>query len=89
MYMGKVVGMVIATSKEESLVGKKILIVQPINPKFEPDGRCEVAIDWVGAGTGEYVLVTTGSSARNVFEISKSSIDRAIVAIIDNVEVSN
>ncbi|WP_432666509.1 EutN/CcmL family microcompartment protein [Wukongibacter baidiensis] len=88
MYIAKIVGMVISTSKDENLVGKKILIVQPVNTKYEPSGNTEVAVDCVGAGAGEYVLVTTGSSARNVFENSKSPIDRAIVAIIDNIQVS-
>lgn len=86
--MAKIVGMIISTSKDENLVGKKILIVKPINTKYEPIGNCEIAIDCVGAGTGEYVLVATGSSARNAFENSKAPIDRAIVAIIDNIEVS-
>lgn len=87
--MAKVVGMVISTSKEKSLIGKKILIVQPLGTNYEPVGRCEVAVDSVGAGTGEFVLVLTGSAARNIFEDTKASIDRAIVAIIDNIEVSN
>lgn len=88
MYLGKVTGMVIATRKDEDFVGKKILIVQPVNTKYEPIGNCEVAVDSVGAGVGEIVLVSTGSSARQVFESQKSPIDRAIVAIVDSIEVN-
>jgi ethanolamine utilization protein EutN len=89
VYIGEIVGLVISTSKDEGLVGKKILIVQPMNAKYEPIGNTEVAVDCVGAGAGEYVLVTTGSSARNIFDNSKSPIDRAIVGIIDNIEVES
>ncbi len=88
MYVGKVIGVVIATTKDESLVGKKLLIVQPLDTKYNPIGNCEVAIDSVGAGTGEIVLVATGSSARQVFEDLKAPIDRSIVAIVDNIEVN-
>lgn len=86
MYLAKVVGVVVATTKKEGLVGKKILIVQPVNPEYEPVGNTEVAVDTVGAGCGEIVLVTTGSSASKNFG-DTSPIDRAIVGIIDNIEV--
>jgi ethanolamine utilization protein EutN len=88
MYVGKVTGMIIATTKNEGLVGKKLLIVQPLDMKCNPVGDCEVAVDTVGAGTGEIVLVATGSSARQVFEDLKAPIDRSIVAIIDHIEVN-
>ena len=74
MYVGKVTGMIIATTKNEGLVGKKLLIVQPLDMKCNPVGDCEVAVDTVGAGTGEIVLV--------------APIDRSIVAIIDHIEVN-
>ncbi|SFC18565.1 EutN/CcmL family microcompartment protein [Clostridium uliginosum] len=89
MYLAKVVGVIVATTKNEALVGKKILIVQPLNTDYNPIGNSEVAIDSVGAGTGEIVLVSTGSSARQVFDEEKNPIDRAIVAIVDNIEVNN
>ncbi|AOT72719.1 EutN/CcmL family microcompartment protein [Geosporobacter ferrireducens] len=88
MYLGKVVGMVVATRKDETLVGKKLLIVQPVNPKEDPVGNPEVAIDSVGAGVGEYVLVSKGSPARQIFGNPNSPIDAAIVGIIDTIEVS-
>lgn len=86
MYLGKVIGLVVATTKKEGLVGKKILIVQPVNTDYEPVGDNEVAVDTVGAGCGEIVLVTTGSSASKNFG-EASPIDRAIVGIVDNIEV--
>lgn len=88
MYIAKIVGTVVSTRKDDNLKGKKILIVQPANVKLEPEGKCEVAIDSVGAGVGEIVLVATGSSAGKVFGGSDSPIDRAIIAIIDTIEAS-
>jgi ethanolamine utilization protein EutN len=89
MYLAKVVGVVVATTKNEKLIGKKILIVEAINTDYTPLGTREVAIDSVGAGNGEIVLVTTGSSASKVFDEESTPIDRAIVAIIDNIEVND
>ncbi|MDK2919263.1 MAG: hypothetical protein PWQ37_1996 [Candidatus Petromonas sp.] len=88
MYLGKVQGMIVSTKKDEALTGKKILIVQPINTKEEPFGNQEVAIDSVGAGVGEIVLVSKGSSARRIFEREDSPIDAAIVGIVDTMEVN-
>ncbi|SHJ25720.1 Carboxysome shell and ethanolamine utilization microcompartment protein CcmK/EutM [Geosporobacter subterraneus DSM 17957] len=88
MYLGKVVGMVVATRKDDTLVGKKLMIVQPVNPKEEPMGSPEVAIDSVGSGVGEYVLVSKGSPARQIFGNPNAPIDAAIVGIIDTIEVS-
>lgn len=88
MYIAKVIGMVVATRKDEDFVGKKLLIVQPINDEEEVLGHPEVAVDSVGAGTGELVLVTKGSAARSVFGKPDSAIDAAIVGIIDSLEVN-
>ncbi|MCT4563344.1 MAG: EutN/CcmL family microcompartment protein [Maledivibacter sp.] len=87
MYIAKIVGVVVATTKKEGLVGKKMLIVQPLDTENRPIGNREVAIDSVGAGAGEIVLVSMGSSARQAFEDHDSPIDRAIVAIVDSIQV--
>lgn len=87
MYVCKVIGMVVATRKDDSLVGTKLLIVQQTDMNGEPKGYPEVAVDSVGAGTGELVLVSKGSAARHVFENHSSPIDSAIVGIIDSLEV--
>lgn len=82
-----VVGSVVATRKDDELTGKKLLIVKKVKPDGSGTDWTEVAVDSVGAGTGEYVLVTNGGSARHVFDTSASIIDAAIVAIVDTMEV--
>ena len=85
MLIAKVTGSIVSTQKDDTLVGKKLMIVQPMNSDGEPTRNEEVACDKVGAGIGEYVLVTRGGSARAAFESSKENvIDMAIVAIIDS-----
>jgi ethanolamine utilization protein EutN len=82
MIVGKVVGSIIATRKNEKLVGGKFLIVEPF-AKMEHQGRF-VAIDNVGAGIGEVVLVATGSAARIGCNMNDSPVDAAIVGIVDD-----
>lgn len=82
MIVGKVVGSVIATRKNENLIGSKFLIVEPFE-KMKVSGRI-VAIDNVGAGIGEIVLVATGSAARIGCNMKDSPIDAAIVGIVDD-----
>lgn len=89
MYLAKVVGVVVATTKNENLIGKKILIVEAIDTDYKSLGTIEVAIDSVGAGNGEIVLVSSGSAASKVFDEVNTPIDRAIVAIIDNIQVDD
>ncbi len=83
MVVGKVVGTVVATRKNENLVGSKFLIIQPME-KMDRGGRF-IAVDNVGAGIGETVLVATGSAARIGCNLENSPIDAAIVGIVDNV----
>ena len=82
MIVGKVVGSVVATRKNEKLLGSKFMIVEPYK-NMEKNGRI-VAIDNVGAGIGETVLVATGSSARIGCDMETAPIDAAIVGIVDN-----
>ena len=84
MYLARVIGTVVSTSKNAALIGMKLLIVERVNEYLEREGKCEVAVDSVGAGTGELVL--EGSSARRVFSES-APVDKAIVGIVDTVEV--
>ena len=88
MYIGIVVGSVVATRKSDDLVGHKLLIVQKMKPNGEKLDSLEVSVDSVGAGKGEHVLVTTGEPAKYVFGSSELSIDSAIVGIIDSMEYS-
>ena len=87
MIVAKVVGNIWATRKEEALVGRKLMMVQPAHLTGEPAGECFVAVDAVDAGIGEMVLVATGSSARKAIGQEDSPIDASIVAIIDIHEV--
>ncbi len=80
MIIGKVVGSVVSTRKCENLTGSKFMIVEPV-PSLKIENRI-VAVDRVGAGIGEYVLVTTGSAAR--VDAPTAPIDAAIVGIIDD-----
>jgi len=82
MIVGKIVGSVVATRKNEKLLGSKFMIVEPFQ-NMEKSGRI-VAIDNVGAGIGEIVLVATGSAARIGCSMETAPVDAAIVGIVDN-----
>lgn len=87
MWVGKVIGTLVATPKNDSLTGCKLLVVQPSRLGNCAPGKIVVAVDTIGAGTGENVLVVDGSSARHVTGNSYSAVDAAIVGIIDNIEI--
>ena len=82
MIMGKVVGNIVSTRKNENIVGSKIFEIQVIENGRETN-RYIVAIDSVGAGIGERVLVTTGSSARLARQNTNTPVDAVVVGIID------
>jgi microcompartment protein CcmK/EutM len=88
MTLGKVVGTVVATRKDEKLVGGKLLMVQELSLEGEPLERYAVAVDSVGAGVGEVVLVATGSSARLTAATKDRPVDAVIMAIVDSLEVN-
>lgn len=88
MYLGKVIGTVVSTSKNEHLVGMKLLVVERLDEHLVREGTTEVAVDSVGAGTGEVVIVCKGSSARYVFGNGDAPVDTSIIGIVDTVEVS-
>ncbi|GMU21135.1 MAG: hypothetical protein AMXMBFR13_12280 [Phycisphaerae bacterium] len=90
MFIGKVVGSVVATQKVKSVVGKKLLLVDVVNAKgseMVSTGRSAVVIDTVGAGEGELVLVTQGSSARLTDMTSDVPTDAVVVGIIDAIQM--
>jgi ethanolamine utilization protein EutN len=82
-----VIGTIVATRKEEGLVGSKLLLTQPVNMNKEPIGEPFIAVDTVGAGIGEFVMYSTGTASRNAANKPKSSIDAAIVGIIDGFDI--
>ena len=82
MIIGKVVGSLFSTRKIEKLVGNKFMIVEPVESMRNTGSRL-VAIDIIGAGIGEYVLVAQGSAARIGCDMADAPIDAALVGIID------
>ncbi len=88
MIIAKVVGNIWATRKEEALVGRKLLMVEPCALDGTPRGEAFVAVDSIDAGEGEMVVVTMGSSARRAHGQDDCPVDASVVAIIDIHEVS-
>ena len=95
MFVAKVTGSLVSTQKVESMVGRKLLVVEPyrVDPKNRDalisTGRTFVAVDTVGAGEGEYVLITQGSSARMTPETKTLPIDAVIIGIVDTVHIDH
>jgi len=87
MIIGKVVGNVWATRKDESLSGLKFLIIQQIDYYSNKEFPTFVAIDTIGAGIGETVLVVKGSSARKIVGKADVPVDASVIGIIDTIEV--
>ena len=82
MIIGKVTGSIVSTRKQDNLVGNKFMVIEPINV-MDGERKQLVAIDNIGAGIGEYVLVATGSAARIGCDMTDAPVDAAIVGIID------
>ena len=95
MFVAKVTGSVVSTQKVDGMVGQKLMVVEPyrLEPKTRKSltttGRTFVAVDTIGAGEGEYVLITQGSSARLTPETKTLPIDAVIIGIVDTVHVEN
>lgn len=87
MKMGRVVGSVVATRKDEKLEGLKLLLVQNLDIEMAFEKGYVVAIDTVGAGAGEVVLYATGSSARQTTLTDGKPVDAVIMAIVDEYDV--
>lgn len=84
MQLARVIGDVVMTRKDESLVGTKLLILQPLTPEREPAGRTLVAVDAVGAGVGEEVFFVRGKEAAFPFYPVEPPVDAGIVGIVDH-----
>ena len=87
MKMGRVVGSVVATQKDERLNGLKLLVVQNLDLEMSLEKGYVVAADAVGAGAGEVVLYATGSSARQTTMTDGKPVDAVIMAIVDEYDV--
>jgi len=88
MYLGKVVGTLVATHKEPSLDGLKFLVLKQLDAEGEETGAYRVAADAVGAGLGEVVVYATGSAARQTVLTHERPCDGVIMAIVDQVEIN-
>jgi microcompartment protein CcmK/EutM len=90
MFIAKVIGNVVSTQKNAKFCGMKLLLIQPYisrESKLEISGSSVVAVDSVGAGVGECVLFTQGSSARLTPATKDAPADAVIVGIVDTVEI--
>ena len=95
MFVARVTGSVVCTQKVATMVGQKLMVVEPYRLDAEnrkslsTTGRTFVAVDTVGSGEGDYVLITQGSSARLTPETKSLPIDAVIVGIVDSVHVDS
>lgn len=93
MFLARITGSLVSTQKVASMVGQKLLIVEPLRvdekdqKSLKPTGRSFVVVDTVGAGEGEVVLCVQGSSARYTPETKALPVDAAIIGIVDQVQV--
>lgn len=87
MKLGTVIGTVWATRKEAGLKGLKFLFVQLEDPHGQPVDTPLIAVDQIGAGVGDRVIITQGSSSRFVFSEHNVPIDAVIIGIVDSIDI--
>ncbi len=87
MQLGKILGTVVATRKDEQLEGMRFHVVEGVGMDGKPTGTFIIAVDAVGAGVGEIILYATGSSARQTMLTKNKPVDAVIMAIVDHLEV--
>jgi microcompartment protein CcmK/EutM len=88
MILGKVIGTIWATRKDEEMVGMKLQIVKHVGLDYTLKESFVVAVDTVQAGVGDIVLVTSGSSARQTAVTKNKPVDAVIVAVVDTLDIS-
>lgn len=86
MIVARIIGTVVATRKDQRLEGKKLLLVRPVDLKGRDEAGFLVALDTVGAGFRETVLVVQGSSARLAYGLKDCPVDAAIIGIVDTIK---
>ena len=89
MIIARILGTVVATRKDQRLEGKKLLIVRPVDVNGKDDSGYLVALDTVGAGFRETVLIVQGSSARLAHGLKDCPVDAAIIGIVDTVKIQD
>ncbi|WP_043584931.1 EutN/CcmL family microcompartment protein [Geminisphaera colitermitum] len=93
MFLARVIGSIVATKKDAAMTGRKLLVLRPLlideaDPtKFRSGSNTIVAVDALGAGTGETVLFCQGSSARGTEGMKNLPVDAAVIGIVDTVDV--
>ncbi len=101
MFLGRVKGHIVATAKDPAIKGQKLLIVEPLKVEYAPSGNGEagaggrfdvtnraiVAVDSIGAGEGQLVLIVQGSSARMAEGLTKLPVDAVVIGIVDEAVV--
>jgi ethanolamine utilization protein EutN len=93
MFIARVTGSIVSTQKADSMVGHKLLVVEPYRlqdksrDSLVTTGRTFIAVDTLGAGVDDFVLVVQGSSARLTPETAKLPIDAAVIGIVDSVTI--
>ena len=88
MFLGKVIGTVWSTKKDDKLVGAKFLLVRELDIDLNEMERFVIAVDSVGAGDGEVVIVASGSSSRMTTFTKDKPVDAVIMAIVDKLDIS-
>ena len=88
MILGKVIGTIWATRKDEEMVGMKLQIVKHVDLDYKLKDSFVVAVDTVQAGVGDIVLVVSGSSARQTAVTKNKPVDAVIVAVVDTLDIS-
>ena len=87
MYLGKVIGTCVATTKVDGLKGVRLLVVQPMNRLWEPVGERQIAADTVQAGPGDRVFLVGSNEAAAAFRPALVPVDAAIVGHVDSVDI--
>ena len=86
MFLGRVMGTVVASQKDPGLEGIKLLLVQPLNHQLEPSSDPLVAVDTMRAGPGELVFLEDGREASMSLPVTYTTVDAAVVGIVDRVD---
>ena len=88
MILAQVMGTVVSTRTDPALSGLRLMLAREVDGKFQPAGNFVVAVDAVGAGPGELVLIAAGSSARLTEATKDKPVDHVICGIVDAVEIA-
>jgi ethanolamine utilization protein EutN len=89
MFLAKVIGSVVSTVKHPSYRGTRLMVVQPVKPSGQPEGIASLAVDTVGSGAGETVLVLReGKAAGEILDLKEPPIRSLIVGIVDRIDAA-